>query len=190
MQFVLYTDKTVSQCMTAINERLHLKGTSSRPSMDGWVDKGGAFSMGVSTPVIGKLNRTTYLRAKVSRENGVTTIKGDVPGGASRQGQMLVFIALALVAVVLMGGGNALLGLVIIPFAAVLYIPMKGDFDNSEMLISEVQKALKAKPTPPKTAKSQPRSTAPKAPAAARSMPMLPLDDDDEEELEREAEDA
>jgi hypothetical protein len=175
--------------MTAINERFHLKGTNTRPSMDGWVDKGGAFSMGVSTPVIGKLNRTTYLRAKVSRENGVTIIKGDVPGGANRQGQMLVFAALALVALALMGGGNALLGLVIIPFAAVLYIPMKGDYENSELLISEVQKILKAKTTPPKAPKSNSRSAAPKQTSPARPAAVI-LDDEEEDELEKEAEDA
>jgi hypothetical protein len=176
--------------MTAINERLHLKGTSTRPSMDGWVDKGGAFSMGVSTPVIGKLHRTTYLRAKVSRESGVTTISGDVPGGANRQGQMLVFAALGLVALVLAGGGNPLLGLVIIPFAAILYIPMKGDYENSELLIGEVQKVLKAKTTQPKAAKAHSRPTAPKATSSARPMPAALADaDEEEDELEKEAED-
>lgn len=154
MRFTLYTDKSVSQCMSAINERLHVKGTSARPGMDGWVDKKGIFSIGVSSPIIGKLQRKTFLRAKVEREGGVTTIKGDVPTGASPQGQIVVFGALALVAVVLIGSGSMLLGLIVIPFAAVLYIPMKGDYYNSEILLSEVQKALKAKPTPPKPAKS------------------------------------
>jgi hypothetical protein len=149
--------------MSAINERLHVKGTSVRPGLDGWVDKKGTFSIGMSSPVIGKLNRKTYLRAKVEREGGVTTIKGDVPTGASPQGQLLVFGALALVAAVLIGSGSMLLGLVVIPFAAILYIPMKGDYYNSEILLSEVQKALKAKPTPPKPAKSPARAAAPKS---------------------------
>lgn len=177
--------------MTAINERLHLKGTSSRPSMDGWVDKGGAFSMGVSMPVIGKLHRTTYLRAKVSRENGVTTIRGDVPGGANRQGQMLVFAALGLVALALAGGGNPLFGLVIIPLAAILYIPMNGDYENSELLIGEVQRVLKAKPTPPKAAKTHSKTAAPKTTTApARPMPLALKNEEEDDELEKEAEDA
>jgi hypothetical protein len=148
--------------MSAINERLHVKGTSARPGMDGWVDKKGIFSMGMSSPVIGKLHRKTFLRAKVEREGGITTVKGDVPTGASPQGQLVVFGALALVAVVLIGSGRMLLGLIVIPFAAVLYIPMKGDYYNSEILLSEVQKALKAKPTPPKPAKPAQRPAAPK----------------------------
>ncbi|HLU09938.1 MAG TPA: hypothetical protein VK003_09750 [Oceanobacillus sp.] len=162
MRFTLYTDKPVSQCMSAITERLHVKGTSTRPGIDGWVDKKGIFSMGVSSPVIGKLHRKTYLRAKIERENGVTIIKGDVPTGASPQGQLVVFGALALVALVLIVSGSMLLGLIIIPFAAILYIPMKGDYHNSEFLLNEVQKTLKAKPTPPKPAKS------PAAKSAAR----------------------
>jgi hypothetical protein len=160
----MYTEKSVSQCMSAINERLHVKGTSARPGIDGWVDKKGVFSMGISSPVIGKLHRKTYLRAKVEREGGVTMIKGDVPTGASPQGQVLVFGALALVAAVLIGSGSMLLGLVVIPFAAILYIPMKGDYCNSEVLVSEMQKALKAKSTPPKPAKpAAPKSAVPRS---------------------------
>ena len=200
MRFVLYTEKTVSQCMTAINERLHLKGTSTRPGMDGWIDKSGAFAISVSTPVIGKLHRTTHLQAKVTRENGVTVIKGDVPGGASPRGQWLVFAALALVALFLVGSGSPLLGLVLVPFAALLYIPMKGDYANSEVLIGEVQKVLKARITPPKAAKSSTRSTstsravAPKAsqPAlqAAGKPSLFDLEDEDDEEEEEETDDA
>ena len=37
MQFVLYTEKTVAQSLTAINERMHVKETSTRPALDGWV---------------------------------------------------------------------------------------------------------------------------------------------------------
>lgn len=193
--------------MTAINERLHLKGTASRPGMDGWVDKNGSFAIGVSSPVIGKMNRTTYVRAKVTRESGVTTIKGDVPGGASPRGQVTVFVAMALVAVALIAGGSAVLALVLIPFAALLYIPMKGDYVNSEILIGELQKVLKAKPTPPKAPKasaktaSTTRTTAPARPApakaaapAAAKQPVATLfaddddDDDDEDDLDSDIE--
>lgn len=190
MRFTLYTEKTVSQCMSAVNERLHLKGTATRPGMDGWVDKSGSFSMGMSSPVIGKLNRTTYLRAKAVRESGVTVIRGDVSGGASPRGQWLVFAALALVGVVLMSRGSALLGLVIIPFAALLYIPMKGDFENSEVLLNEVQKILKAKGTPPKVSKTAPRAastSAGAAPKVARPAMVSIMADDLEDEEEDDA---
>ena len=144
--------------MSAINERLR-----ARSSMDGWVEKNGSFSIGISSPVIGKLQRKTYLRAQVERDGSVTTIKGDVPNGASPRGRILVFAALALVAGVLIATGSMLLGIIILPFAAVLYIPMKGDYENSDILLHEVQRLLKAKSTPPKPAKSPARPTAPKS---------------------------
>ena len=150
MQFVLYTDKTVPQCLTAINERMHVKESSTRPALDGWVEKGGAFSISLSAPVIGRFARRTALKAKVERENGVTVIQGSVPGGVSRNGQIVIFIALALVALTIIGGGNLLIGLLLVGLAAILYIPMQGDYMNSTVLLDEVQKTLKAKPTPPK----------------------------------------
>ncbi len=150
MRFVLYSEKTVAQCLTAINARMHVKGTSTHPALDGWVEKGGAFALGVSTTVVGKFSRRTTLKAKVERQSGVTVIRGSVPNGGSKQGQLVVFGALALVAATMIANGNVLFALLMIPFAAYLYIPMRGDLLNSEILIDEVQKTLKAKPKPPK----------------------------------------
>ena len=44
MRFILYSEKTVAQCLTSINARMHVKGSGSRPTLDGWVEKNGAFS--------------------------------------------------------------------------------------------------------------------------------------------------
>jgi hypothetical protein len=176
VRFILYSEKTVTQCLTAINARMHVKGTGSRPTLDGWVEKNGAFSISMSAPVIGKFARRTVLKAKVERESGVTVIRGSVPHGVSREGQAIIFVALALVAVIIITEGNALFGFLLIPFAAYLYIPLHGDYLNSAMLIDEVQKTLKAKPKPPKktageaksAVKPATRSTAARA-ATARS---------------------
>ncbi len=165
MQFVLYSEKTVAQCLTAINARMHVKGTSSRPTIDGWVEKGGTFSINMTSTVIGKFTRRTRLTAKVERENGVTVIRGSVSHGASRQGQAIVMIALALVAISIISSGNALIGLLLIPFGAYLYIPLHGDHVNSVILLDEVEKTLKAKSKPPK------KSAEPKAPKAASARP-------------------
>jgi hypothetical protein len=89
LRFVLYTDKTVSECLTAINERMHAKATSARPALDGWVEKGGAFALTVSAPVIGKFARRTTLKGQIEREDGLTILRGNVPGGVPRQGQAL-----------------------------------------------------------------------------------------------------
>lgn len=183
MQFVYYSEKTVAQCLTAINARMQVKETATRPALDGWVEKGGAFSISLTTPVIGRFTRRTVLKAQVEREGGVTVIRGGVPHGASRQGQVVVFVALLLVALIIFLNRSAVVALLLIPFAAYLYIPMQGDFVNSAALIDEVQKTLKAKSKPPKkatesktpggaakstTATLKPaRATPPRAPKAA-----------------------
>ncbi|MEP7292821.1 MAG: hypothetical protein ABI835_13645, partial [Chloroflexota bacterium] len=98
--------------------------------------------------------------------SGITVIEGSVPSGASREGQAVIFVALALVALAMMLGGSVLFGLLLIPFAAYLYIPLHGDYLNSSLLIDEVEKTLKAKAKPPKaaaiskTAKTPARSSA------------------------------
>lgn len=187
MRFVLYSEKTVAQCLTAVNARMHVKETSTRPALDGWVEKSGTFSLTLTAPVIGKFTRRTALTAKVERQGGVTVIEGGVPSGVSREGQAVVFVALALVALAIMGSGNVLFGVLLIPFAAYLYIPLHGDYLNSAILLDEVEKTLKAKAKPPKKladAKPAARSaassarTAPKrAPAKkpAVSQPSAPL---------------
>ena len=175
MRFVFYSEKSVAQCLSAINARMHVKGTASRPGLDGWVEKGGAFALGTSSKVIGKFSRKTYLRAKVERENGVTVIRGSVPSGVSLQGQAVVYVALALVALVIIGSGNVVYGLLLVPFAAYLYIPMRGDYLNSEMLIDDVRKTLKARPTPPKKSTSEAKTVKPAvARPAAVSRPGTP----------------
>ena len=150
MRFELYTDKTVAQCLTAINARMQAKETSTRPAIDGWVEKGGAFSISTSTRVVGRFNRRTHLSARLERENGVTVIRGNVATGVDRQGQALVFIALGLMVVLFASGGNVAPALVLLPLAAYLYIPMKGDYINSDVLLTELQRLLKAKSSPPK----------------------------------------
>lgn len=174
MRFVLYSEKTVAQCLTAVNARMHVKETSTRPALDGWVEKSGTFSLAMTAPVIGKFNRRTTLTAKVERQGGVTVIEGGVPSGVSREGQAVVFVALALVALAIMGSGNVLFGALLIPFAAYLYIPLHGDYLNSAILLDEVEKTLKAKAKPPKKladAKPAARSAAPRTASSAKPAP-------------------
>lgn len=171
MRFVFYTEKTIPQCMTAINERMQVKATSTRPALDGWVEKGGAFALSLTSPVIGKFTRRTTLKAQAERESGITIIRGSVPGGAPREGQAIVFIALVLVALIIISSGNILVGLLLLPVAAYLYIPLHGDYRNSDVLLDEVQKTLKAKLTPPKALQPAAPSAAPAKKPASASKP-------------------
>src|SRR5829696_6060433 len=107
---------------------MHVKETSTRPALDGWVEKSGTFSLAMTAPVIGKFTRRTTLTAKVERQGGITVIEGGVPSGVSREGQAVIFVALALVALAIMASGNFLFGVLLIPFAAYLYIPLHGDY--------------------------------------------------------------
>ena len=170
MRFILYTEKTPAQALTAINTRMQSKESSARNSLGGWIEKNGAFSLNVATPVIGRFERRTVMRGRIERENGLTVVQGDVPHGVDKQGQLIVFIALALLGVLILTSGNAI-ALVMIPLGAYLYVPMNGDRANSEILMNELQRTLKARQTPPKKtdSKDAPRTSAARSTGSAKS---------------------
>ncbi len=149
MRVVFFTDKTVSQCMTALHERLQAKGTRN---LEGWVEKNGNFELSIATPVIGRVTRRTYLRGKAERESGVTQVKVDVSSGADRRGQIIIFVACILVAVALLANGALAFALLALAAGGALYIPLAGDHKNSPLLIGEVQRTLKATTKQPKKA--------------------------------------
>lgn len=162
MRVVYYTEKTVAQGIAAVNERLHARGT--RNTLDGWTEKNGTFALSVTTPVRGKFSRTSHLSGKLTRESGVTVCVVETPSGVNPRGRILVFVLLGIVAVLLTIAGSPLLAAAIVPLSALLYLPMKGDFENSAVLLAEVQRTLKAKTSPPK-----PTAKAPAKPAARPS---------------------
>ncbi len=161
MQFVLFTDKTVNQCMRALNERMQAKPTSSRPEIDGWVEKSGRFSLAMTSPVLGKFRRRTRLRATAERENGTTIIRGFVPNGVSQRGLHVIFGVLELIAASLISRGNTVMAAFLVVVGVGLCVPLIGDYRNHDILLYELEKTLKAKPTPPKPSPSK-RSTAKK----------------------------
>lgn len=177
MRFLLYTEKTPAQALTAINARMQAKESASRASLGGWVEKSGAFALSVSTPVIGRFHRRTVMRGKIERENGVTTVRGDVPSGVDKQGQIVVFVALGLLAVLLLTSGNAVPALAVIPLGAYLYIPMTGDHTNCDLLMGELQRTLKAKEKPPKKSsegRDSARASTTRATGAAKAVTAKP----------------
>ncbi len=145
MQFVYYSEKTVSQCMLALNERLHQKSGK----LDGWVEKSGSFSLSVSTTVLRRFNRSTRLHGHVVKENGVTVVRGYVSDGADPKNRYTIYGILVLVGVLLALAGYLLIGLIVIAIILPLNIPLEGDYINSGTLTSEVQRTLKAKASLP-----------------------------------------
>lgn len=168
MRYVMYTEKSVPQAMNALNERLHAPGSKSRPQLDGWVDKSGRFSIGVTSSVFGRLTRKTYLQGKAERLGGITLIQGSVPGGVSKTGLAVIFGALLLLAALAYSQGNAILAGVAVLAGIALYIPLAGDYQNCETLLAELQKAVNARFTPP-NGKGAAASAAPKKTAARPS---------------------
>lgn len=171
MQFTYYTEKTVAQCMSALNERLQQKGTASRPGLEGWVEKNGNFSIAVTAKVAKRFPRTTRLQGKAERLGGVTLVKGSVADGVALKEQIIIVGALALVGVYIISTGNLLPGLIAIAAGVLLNIPLMGDHQNSEYLTHELQKTLKARATPPAAAR---RTAEVKRPAPARKSTSQP----------------
>lgn len=150
MRFVLYTDKTVPQCMSALNERLQAKPTKSRPELHGWIEKGGTFSISVTSRVIGRFPRSTRLTGAAKREGSTTTVRGYVSDGISPQWLQILSGVVALGCVLLVFARQPMLALLAFIFAVIFYIPMRGDYINSDILLLELERTLKASPTPPK----------------------------------------
>lgn len=150
MRFVLYTDKTVSQCMKDLQERLEAKGTKTRLEMDGWIQKGGDFSLAVTTKVANRFAKTTRLSGTVDRDKGVTVIEGYVSDGVSPYWLVILAVLLVVVCGVVFSIGERMLAIVIFVLGSATYIPLRGDYVNSDILLMEVEKTLKASPKPPK----------------------------------------
>lgn len=150
MQFSLYTEKTVSQCLKDLNERLHARATKNSPDLGGWVDKDGTFSLTVTTPVLKRFRRTTRLTANVYRDKNVTVIDGYVSGGMSPSVMQTVGIVLAGVCLYIAWQGELMFALMLLIGAFIAYIPLYGDYINSDVLLVIVEKTLKADPRRPK----------------------------------------
>ena len=161
MRFTYYTEKTVSQCMVALNERIR-----SSSKVEGWTEKNGSFSLAASSSVAKRFKRTTHLQAKAERQGSVTVINGYVSDGVGPRERLVIMGALILVGGVLIVAARTLIpGVIALGIAPVLYIPLTGDYTNSRVLLSEIQRTLKAKDSPPVVAK---KVTTTKKPASAK----------------------
>ena len=150
MRFVLYTELTVSQCMRALNERMELKPTKTRPEIKGWTKKDGQFSIAVTLPVLVRIKRTTRMSGSATREAGSTVIRGYVSDGVSPQWQRIIFVVLLLMCLAMLVAGQPFLALASLVVGAATFIPLIGDYRNSDVLLIDVERLLKASPKPKK----------------------------------------
>jgi hypothetical protein len=149
MRFTYYTEKTISQCMVALNERIH-----SSNKLDGWTEKNGRFAISTSSKVLKRFTRRTQLEGRVEKENGLITVKGYVSDGVGPRERIIIYAALAVGGLLLMLSGQFLPGLIAFGVMPALHIPLAGDYENSYTLTQEVQRTLKAKYTPPVVVKT------------------------------------
>ena len=158
MRFTLYTEKTVAQCLSALNARMQSKGSAARPALDGWVEKNGRFALSVSTRMLNRFSRTTHLTGQLERRGSVTIVTGRVNDGGGPRERMLVSAALGLAAVVLIALGELVPALIAAAAAAVLNLLLAGDRQNRDILVGEVRRALKARETLPVVVRKSPEA--------------------------------
>lgn len=149
MQASLYTEKSLSECVSALKERFDHK-SGGRAPISGWVERDGKFSMSVTTEVIAGFKRSTTLEGKLVKGDGVTTVRADVPDGATAREIAGIYALVGVIAVGLFASGNALIVVAALPLMIYAYVPMRGDHHNSALLLSDLQRVLKAKAKPPK----------------------------------------
>jgi hypothetical protein len=150
LQFLLYSKLTVTQCTSALNERIQAKPTKTRHELDGHIEKGGYFSLAVTLPVFLRLKRTTRMRGRIQRESGQTIIRGYVPDGVSPQWRRIIGVVLAILGLIILFSGQLIMAVVVVIGGVLAYVPMAGDWRNADVLLIEVEKTCKASPRPPK----------------------------------------
>ena len=150
MRFQLFTDKSVAQCNSALHERLQAKGTKTRPELEGLVEKNGSFVLAVTTKVVRRFARTTRLTAKATRDEDITIIRGQVPDGVGPKGMRILVVVEIAVFVLLILLDNPMIALLTLVAAGIAYVPLRGDYVNSEILLIEVERTLEASPKPPR----------------------------------------
>jgi hypothetical protein len=146
MRFTLYTEKTVADCARALTERMQ----APRSPLDGWVEKKGRFSLTVEGRVIGPFKRRTRMDGEIVREGGETVIRGQVAEGAPPAGQLLILFGLLGGAVLLLLLDQIALAMTCAAGGLIGYAFARGDWENSDRLLAELERTLKASPKPAK----------------------------------------
>jgi len=149
MRFTLYTDKTVSDCVKSLNERIEAK-KNSKNGVRGKANKNGEFSLSSSARVLFFFPRVTQMNAKIIREGGNTVINGFVPDGMSAYWLTISGVVLVAVCVGFLILNENLFAVIGLLAGAFAYVMLRGDYRNSEFLLVEVEKTLKASPNMPK----------------------------------------
>lgn len=154
MRFTLYSEKPVAECVKALTERLGQSVTATRPKLEGYAEKSGKFALALSSHVPGGFSRKTWLEGTMSKEAGVTVIRGSVPDGATPQRQRYIMIATPAVGLFLAATGALMLAFMAVALMLIVLATLRGDYTNGDRLLLEIERLLKANPKAPKKAAS------------------------------------
>lgn len=148
MRFTLYTEKSVSDCTKMLTERIQAK---SKNGLRGHVNqKIHEFTLQIGCQVLFVFHRSTQLTGKISRAGGYTIIDGFVPDGISPYWTSISGTVLGIICVGFLIVGENGLALLSIVAGLAAYVMLRGDYRNSEALLIEIERTLKASPTPSK----------------------------------------
>jgi len=145
--------------MTALSERLQ----APRAPITGWVDKKTArFSISIATRLLGALpfQRVTRLDADCTREQGLTVIRGSVSEGVPPRVQPYLLWASVAVSLLLLLVTQIAAAVGVLVVGVLLYRMVRADWLNSDKLLLEVERTLKASPKRPKAPEKAPASAA------------------------------
>jgi len=150
MRFTLYTDKSVSDCTKTLAERIEAKQNSKNGVRGHINQKTHEFSLQMSAKIWFLFKRTTQMNGKISKEGGQTIINGFVPDGMSPYWMTISGVVLMAVCVGFLILNENFLAVLGFGAGAFAYVMLRGDYRNSEALLVEVERTLKASPNPPK----------------------------------------
>ncbi len=151
MNFTLYSEKATTECIKALTERLHQSETPTRPSLDGFVHKNGKFKIGVEQGVFRQITRKTWVEGQIIKDGALTLIRGQVPDGATPERQRFIAFLIPIAGVMLVIRGEVLLALLAMALIGFVLVTVRGDYYNSDRLLMELEKSLKASPKLPKS---------------------------------------
>lgn len=149
MRFVLYTTKSIGQCMTDLTERVHAE--KPRTPLDGWMEKSGNFSLATTIRISRRFQRTTRMYGTMERLGDLTIIRGSVSEGVQPSTMRWLLLAMLVVGVLVAISGQPLTALVCGGFMLAVTIPLMGDHQNSATLLKELKRTLDAKDRQPTT---------------------------------------
>ncbi len=107
-----------------------------------------------------RFRRVTRLDAECTREQGLTVIRGSVSEGVPPRVQPYILVATVIVSLLLVLVTQIAAAVGVLAVGVLLYRMVRADWLNSDKLLLEIERALKASPKRPKAPEKAPSAAA------------------------------